>query len=184
MTTSLAQPLPASRSKDETQSSQYILQQAATSSVIHETMPVAFTLLFDLLNTPELASNPLLHATTHTLVALNMPLHTRTEGAKTSLKDPSGELWKSVYLTKAEDILFDLKRERHENGQCETCQQYAVSSDLDDVRREILRTDGCECNSVIRLERVLEKERQMVNEEISREWHRDMENERNSQSTG
>lgn len=91
MTMSLTDPLSASGFREEPSTLHPRLYQATTSSMIHETLPVAFNLLFGLLNTPELVKNPILHTMTHTLIALNIPLYTRTKQEETSLKDSSGQ---------------------------------------------------------------------------------------------
>lgn len=94
MKTTLADHLAANRASGKPPSFYSRLDQAVASSITHETIPIAFTLLFDPLNTPELVNNPILHATTHTLIALNIPLQTRTK-QKETLKNASGTFWKS-----------------------------------------------------------------------------------------
>ena len=107
---------------------------------------IGMNTLFNLLDTSSLAAHPIIHAMVHTLIAINTP--------------PNAENWcwyKTEHTRKAEAIVEDLKTKRHPEN-CQGClyvklQEQAGKCDLD---------DGDECNSLARLERMLQREREFV----------------------
>lgn len=104
--------------------------------------------LFDLLNEAKLANHPVLHAMTHTAVAVNTPFDERN-GCKYMLD----------HLEKAQDIALSVLGDGHgyrkEEAACQGCMYARCQRE---AGKETGEEDASGCNSLARLSRVIESE--------------------------
>lgn len=114
--------------------------------------------LFDLLNQIKLVQHPLLHAMTHTAIAVN-----------TQFDDRDNCKYKVEHIEKAKEIVLSMLRDSHgygpmsgygkEEGACQGCLYARLQAEAGKGAGE---EDASECNSLARLGGVLERESRKV----------------------
>lgn len=117
------------------------------------TRNAGINILFDLLHTAHLAAHPLLHAMTHTAIAVNTPFNKWNNCQ-----------YKLDHLEKAQEIVLSLLRERHglgKEGACQGCLYARARRDWGKGKGE---EDASECGSLGRLCAVIEGEGRRVTE--------------------
>lgn len=122
------------------------------SPLTHSNLRRGIDTLFHLLDQISLVDQPVLHAMTHTAIAVNTPFD----------QDNSCK-YKRDHLEKAQDIVLDVLREGHGRdkggGTCQGCIYARLQRE---ARRGVGEEEPSECSTLARLNGVLEEESRRV----------------------